>query len=131
MASLTWHNQQPIYLQLKDRLVAMILEDKLKAGDSLPSVRQIAAEYRVNPLTVSKAYQLLLAAEVVEKRRGLGMFVLADGGQKLLKLERQRFLMQQWPLIVQQIKRLKLDKDDLLATLEMPAKASKEENNHV
>ena len=109
-----WNDSQPIYRQLRDRVVAMILDGVLKEGDPLPSVRTVAAEYRVNPLTVLKGYQELVDEELVEKRRGLGMFV-KEGAQKLLlKSERQKFLSEEWPKISATIQRLGLTTNELL-----------------
>ena len=87
-----WNNSQPIYRQLRDRGVHMILDGVLKEGDPLPSVRNVAAEFRVNPLTVLKAYQQMVDEELVETRRGLGMFVKAGARELLLKGEREKFL---------------------------------------
>ncbi len=109
-----WNDNQPIYRQLRDKVVAMILEDVLKDGDALPSVRNVAAEYRLNPLTVLKGYQELVDDDLVEKKRGLGMFVTAGAKTQLLKKERQRFLDQEWPLVVASIDRLGLSLGDLL-----------------
>ncbi len=109
-----WNEDLPIYRQLRDRVVAMILEGVLGDGDALPSVRNVAAEYRLNPLTVLKGYQELVDEGLVEKKRGRGMFV-TDGAQKqLLKDERNRFLDKDWPQIVATIKRLGLEPDQLL-----------------
>src|SRR5215207_9596531 len=94
-----WNDTEPIYRQLHDRVVAMILDEVLKEGDSLPSVRNVAAEYRVNPLTVLKGYQQLVDEGVVESRRGRGMFVNAGARGLLLKGERQKFLENEWPRI--------------------------------
>src|SRR5215470_11325285 len=94
-----WNQHQPIYRQLRDRVVAMILEGALNEGDPLPSVRSVAAEYRVNPLTVLKAYQELVDEQLVETRRGLGMFVRAGTRDLLLKAEREKFLSEEWPRI--------------------------------
>src|SRR5512146_3547550 len=94
-----WNDNQPIYRQLRDRVVAMIRDGVLKEGASLPSVRNVAAEYRVNPLTVLKGYQQLVDEELVESRRGLGMFVKAGARKLLLQAERRRFLDQEWPRI--------------------------------
>ena len=110
-----WNDNQPIYRQLRDKVVAMILEDVLKDGDALPSVRNVAAEYRLNPLTVLKGYQELVDDDLVEKKRGLGMFVTAGAKTKLLKNERQRLLDQEWPLVVASIDRLGLSLEDLLS----------------
>src|ERR1700676_3494000 len=94
-----WNDSQPIYRQLRDRVVAMILDGILKEGDPLPSVRNVAADYRVNPLTVLKAYQQLAAEELVETRRGLGMFINAGARSILMRGERQKFLDEEWPRI--------------------------------
>jgi GntR family transcriptional regulator len=118
-----WNDGQPIYRQLRDRVVAMILEDVLKEGDPLPSVRSVAAESRVNPLTVLKAYQELAGEELVETKRGLGMFVKAGARDLLLEGERQKFLAEQWPRIAATIQRLGLTPQDLLAAA-ASAKAS-------
>src|SRR5499433_2541126 len=111
---LEWNDSQPIYRQLRDRVVAMILDGILKEGDALPSVRNVAADYRVNPLTVLKGYQQLVDEELVEKRRGLGMFVKAGARDLLLQGERQKFLADEWPRIHETIQRLGLDAKDLL-----------------
>src|SRR2546428_672212 len=109
-----WHDSQPIYRQLRHRVVAMILDGVLKEGDPLPSVRNVAAEYRVNPLTVLKAYQELVEEELVEKRRGLGMFVKDGAHKSLLKSERQKFLSEHWPRVNPTIQRIGLDPKELL-----------------
>ena len=110
-----WNDSQPIYRQLRDRVVAMILDGLLEEGDPLPSVRTVAADSRVNPLTVLKAYQNLVDEQLVEKRRGLGMFVKTDAKRQLLKDEREKFLSEQWPQIHATIRRLGLTAQDLLA----------------
>jgi GntR family transcriptional regulator len=109
-----WDDGQPIYRQLRDRVVAMILDGDLAEGDPLPSVRTVAAEYRVNPLTVLKSYQELADEQLVEKRRGRGMFINAGARALLLKAERDRFLADQWPRIHATIQRLGLDARELL-----------------
>jgi GntR family transcriptional regulator len=109
-----WNDSQPIYRQLRDRVVHMILDGVLKEGDSLPSVRNVASEYRINPLTVLKAYQGLVDEELVEKRRGLGMFVKDGARDLLLKGERQKFLNEQWPRVHATIQRLGLNTKELL-----------------
>jgi GntR family transcriptional regulator len=109
-----WNDGQPIYRQLRDRGVHMILDGVLKEGDPLPSVRNVAAEYRVNPLTVLKAYQQLVDEELVETRRGLGMFVKAGAREQLLKGERQKFLKEEWPRVAATIQRLGLSTKELL-----------------
>lgn len=103
-----WNDNQPIYRQLRDRVVAMILDDLLREGDPLPSVRSVATESRVNPLTVLKAYQQLVDENLVEKKRGVGMFVSAGARDLLLRGERQRFLEERWPEIRTTILRLGL-----------------------
>jgi GntR family transcriptional regulator len=108
-----WNEDQPIYRQLRDRVVAMILEEVLTDGDALPSVRNVAAEYRLNPLTVLKGYQELVDEGLVEKKRGRGMFVKEGARIRLLKAERQKFLEKEWPLVLATIERLDLDLADL------------------
>jgi GntR family transcriptional regulator len=109
-----WNDGQPIYRQLRDRVAAMILDGALKEGDPLPSVRSVAAEYRVNPLTVLKGYQQLVDEEFVESRRGLGMFVRAGARNLLLAGEREKFLVEQWPRVQETIQRLGLKAEELL-----------------
>jgi GntR family transcriptional regulator len=124
-----WNDSQPIYRQLRDLVVAMILDGVLKEGDPLPSVRNVAAEYRVNPLTVLKAYQQLGDEQLVEKRRGLGMFVKAGARDLLLQGERQKFLTEEWPRVAATIQRLGLNPKELLdaAVPRRPSKTAKEE----
>jgi len=110
-----WNEDQPIYRQLRDRVVAMILEGVLGDGDALPSVRNVAAEYRLNPLTVLKGYQELVDEGLVEKKRGRGMFVNEGARKELLKAERGRFLDKEWPKVLATIERLGLDAAALLA----------------
>src|SRR6185437_15265390 len=114
--SITWNDNAPIYRQLRDRVVAMILDGVLKQGDALPSVRQVAADFQLNPITVSKAYQELVDEQLVEKRRGLGMYVTDGARDALLKSERERFLREEWPRIRARIERMNLDLQKLLAT---------------
>src|SRR5438477_9235171 len=109
-----WNDNQPIYRQLRDRMVAMILDGVLKEGDPLPSVRNVAAEFRVNPLTVLKGYQELVDEELVEKRRGLGMFIKTGARSLLLQGERRKFLAEEWPRIQATIQRLGLKSEELL-----------------
>jgi GntR family transcriptional regulator len=109
-----WSDGPPIYRQLRDLVVARILEGELAAGDALPSVRTVAADYRVNPLTVLKAYQELVDAGLVETRRGRGMFVLGGAREALLATERRRFLTEEWPRVRATIQRLGLDPGELL-----------------
>ena len=125
-----WNDNQPIYRQLRDRVVAMILDGVLKEGDPLPSVRTVAADYRLNPLTVLKSYQELVDEELVEKRRGLGMFIKPGARNLLLRGERQKFLDEEWPKVHATIQRLGLDAEDLLnggATRRPKSKTKQEE----
>ena len=110
-----WHDNSPIYRQLKSRVVEMLLDGMLKPGDALPSVRQIAAEFRLNPITVLRAYQELADEELVEKRRGLGMYVIEGAQEKLLATERKQFIDHEWPAVVERMDRLGLNASDLLA----------------
>ena len=110
-----WSEDLPIYRQLRDRVVEMILEGVLSDGDALPSVRNVAAEYRLNPLTVLKGYQELVDEGLVEKKRGRGMFVTDGARRQLLKDERQRFVEKEWPKVLETIERLGLDAAELLA----------------
>lgn len=124
-----WNDSQPIYRQLRDRVVAMILDGILKEGDPLPSVRNVAAEYRVNPLTVLKGYQLLVDEGLVETRRGRGMFVNGGARGLLMDAERRRFLGEEWPRIQATIQRLGLKAAELLEreTGRSPADAAEPE----
>jgi GntR family transcriptional regulator len=115
MVTREWNDTQPIFRQLRDRVAAMILDGVLNEGDPLPSVRNVAADYTINPLTVLKAYQELVDEQLVETRRGRGMFVLGGARARLLAAERQRFLTDQWPGIHATIRRLGLTPDELLA----------------
>lgn len=113
--AMSWNDNAPIYRQLKDKVIAMILEGSLKEGDALPSVRQIAADFQLNPITVSRAYQELVDEQIVEMKRGLGMFVLDGAAQRLLASERERFLNEEWPATLERIRRLGIDVGALLA----------------
>jgi GntR family transcriptional regulator len=131
-----WNDNQPIYRQLRDRVVAMILDEVLKDGDVLPSVRNVAAEYRVNPLTVLKGYQQLSDEGLVETRRGLGFFINAGARNLLLQSERQKFLVEEWPRVSATIQRLGLKPEELLdgaakrrPKSAAPAKPDKEEEH--
>lgn len=122
-----WNEDQPIYRQLRDRVVAMILEGVLGDGDALPSVRNVAAEYRLNPLTVLKGYQELVDENLVEKKRGRGMFINEGARVQLLKDERSRFLEKEWPKVIATIERLGLDAAELLK--EKPNKDAGDDND--
>jgi GntR family transcriptional regulator len=114
MSDIQWSDGAPIYRQLKDRVIAMMLDGIIKPGDALPSVRQVAAQYQLNPITVSRAYQELADEALVEKRRGLGMFMTEEAARKLRGSERDRFLNEEWPLVLERIQRLGLTLEDLL-----------------
>ena len=109
-----WNDNAPIYRQLKERMIGMMLDGLLKPGDALPSVRQVAADYQLNPITVSRAYQELVDETLVEKRRGVGMYVTEGAAEKLLASERERFLREEWPAMMERIRRLGLDLEQLL-----------------
>src|SRR6476659_3112790 len=114
MTSITWSDGAPIYRQLKERVVAMMLDGILKPGDALPYARQVAAAYQLNTITVSRAYQELADEALVEKRRGLGMYVTEEASKKLLASERERFLREEWPLVLERIQRLGLSTEELI-----------------
>ncbi|OAM76997.1 GntR family transcriptional regulator [Devosia elaeis] len=120
-----FHTSQPIFVQIRQRLIGMILRRQVGEGDALPSVRQIAGELSVNPLTVTKAFEALVDIGVVEKRRGLGMFVTNGAREKLLAHERDKFLAEDWPRIAAQIKTLELDLQSLLSSAQKPQEAQK------
>ena len=109
-----WNDRQPIYQQLRERVIAMILEGTLKEGDPLPSVRTVAAEFRINPLTVLKSWQGLVDEQLVEKRRGRGMFITEGARKLLLDGERRRFLDEEWPRVQETIQRLGFTTEELL-----------------
>ena len=116
--SITWNDNAPIYRQLRDRVVAMILDGVLRPGDALPSVRQVAADFQLNPITVSKGYQELVDEQLVEKRRGLGMYVSEGARAALMKSERERFLKEEWPALFARIQRMNLDLGTLIKNAE-------------
>jgi GntR family transcriptional regulator len=108
-----WNDSQPIYWQLKERTVAMILDGTLPEGEALPSVRTVASEFQLNPITVSKSYQALVDEGLVEKRRGLGMFVRDGARKQLIESERAKFLNEEWPALLARIEQLGLNIDEL------------------
>lgn len=118
----TWNDDQPIYRQLRDRMVAMILEHALAEGDALPSARTVSAEYRINHLTVLKAYQELADEGLVENRRGVGLFVNPGARERLLRSERRRFLDDEWPRVRATIQRLGLSPEELLRAKSAPVR---------
>lgn len=111
-----WNDSQPIYWQLKERTVAMILDGTLAEGEALPSVRTVASEFHLNPITVSKSYQALVDDGLVEKRRGLGMFVRKGARASLVASERKKFLEEEWPAMINRIEQLGLRLEDLIET---------------
>lgn len=113
---ITWHDNTPIYRQLKTRLIQQILEGSMGEGEAAPSVRQVAGELQLNPITVSRSYQELQDEGILEKRRGVGLFVAVGARQALLEHERKRFLQDEWPLVMQRMKLLQLTLDDLPST---------------
>ncbi len=121
-----WTDDKPIYLQLKDKILAMIMDGVLSEGDALPSVRKVAVEYQINPITASKAYAELVDDGLVEKRRGLGMFILDGARENLLKAEQKAFLEVEWPKIIEQINRLGLNIHELLGTFDADAQNDNE-----
>lgn len=120
-----WNDSQPIYWQLKERTIAMILDRTLEEGDALPSVRTVASEFQLNPITVSKSYQALVDEGLVEKRRGLGMFVKEGARRQLIDSEREKFIREEWPAMVARIQQLGLSIEQLL----QQAQNEKEENS--
>lgn len=111
-----WDDNQPIYWQLREKTVAAILDGTLAEGEPLPSVRQVAVDFQINPLTVSKAYQSLVDDELVDKRRGVGMFVRNGARDQLLKSEREKFLQEEWPRLAARIEQLGLNLEELIHT---------------
>jgi|AntAceMinimDraft_12_1070368.scaffolds.fasta_scaffold41457_2 GntR family transcriptional regulator len=123
---ISWNDTDPIYRQLFDRMIELMLDGIFADGDALPSVRQIASDHRINPITVSKAYQMLVDDGLVEKRRGLGMFVVEGAADRLALVERHKFLTEEWPRVCVKIERLGLSTTDLLADLVRSANPAKE-----
>lgn len=115
--TIQWNDSQPIYWQLKERTIAMILDGTLTEGDALPSVRTVASDFQLNPITVSKSYQALVDEALVEKRRGLGMFVCIGARQKLTESERQKFINEEWPAMITRIRQLGLDINELIQSV--------------
>ncbi len=115
--SFQWNDKEPIYLQLKDKIKEMVLSGDIVESEALPSVRQVAMEYKINPITVSKSYQILVDEGLVEKRRGLGMFVQQGAMAKLQVNENQQFINEDWPKILTKIQHLNLDTSQLINSL--------------
>ncbi len=119
-----WNDRQPIYVQLRDHAIALILDGDLADGDALPSVRNVASDFQLNPITVSKAYQSLVDDDLVERRRGLGMFVRPGARERLLTAERERFMQREWPRMKERIVRLGIEPSELLAQLEVKGESN-------
>jgi GntR family transcriptional regulator len=115
--STEWNDSEPIYRQLKARVVSMLLEGRIAPGGQLPSVRQIAADFQLNPITVSKAYQELVVDGLIEMRRGMGMFVTEGASKKLLNSERERFMQEEWPKTIERMEQLGIDPEQLIAKI--------------
>lgn len=115
MTAIKWNDQQPIFRQLKEKVVELIIDGEVSEGEAVPSVRQVAADYQINPLTVSKAYQQLVDESILEKKRGLGMFVTESAREKLLESEKSHFLDIEWPKILRKIERLGLSIQNLVS----------------
>ncbi len=114
MTTITWNDQQPIFRQLKEKVIELIIDGEVSGGEAVPSVRQVAADYQINPLTVSKAYQELVDESILEKRRGLGMFVTETARQQLIESEKKHFLEVEWPKILERIERLGMSLESLV-----------------
>ncbi|MEP1744104.1 MAG: GntR family transcriptional regulator [Kangiellaceae bacterium] len=114
MTTITWNDQQPIFRQLKEKVIELIIDGEVSDGEAVPSVRQVAADYQINPLTVSKAYQELVDESILEKRRGLGMFVTESAREHLIESEKKHFLEVEWPKILERIERLGMNLQSLV-----------------
>lgn len=115
--NISWNDDQPIYRQLRDKMVGLILDGVYTEGDAIPSVRQVSSDYQINHLTVAKAYQELVDMGLVESRRGMGMYVLAGAREKLHGEEKQKFLQQELPQLLVRIAQLGISKTELIETL--------------
>ena len=113
-----WNDNTPIYQQLRDRIVSLIIQGDLTEGEAVPSVRQVSSDYRINHLTVAKAYQELMAEGLLEKRRGIGMFVLEGAQQKLLKKEQEKFLNSEFPELLRRSRRLGITRQQITELIE-------------
>ena len=109
--SIEWNDNLPIYRQLRDLVIERILDGSFPEGEAVPSVRQVASDYNINHLTVAKAYQELVDDGLLEKRRGLGMFVLSGAREMLTDNEQQKFLEEELPAFAEKVHRLGLDMD--------------------
>ena len=115
---MNWSDDQPIYRQLREKIVTLILSGAFKEGDSLPSVRQVASDYQINHITVSKAYQELVDMGVIEVRRGMGMYVLPNAQQKLHEMEKEKFITAEVPALLVRMRQLGVTKKELIAALQ-------------
>jgi GntR family transcriptional regulator len=115
--TITWNNQQPIYRQLHDKMVSLILQGVYPEGSPLPSVRQVSADFQINHLTVAKAYQELVDLGVVEAKRGMGMYVLPGAQEKLHTLEKEKFLQQELPNVITRMHQLGISKTELINSI--------------
>ena len=113
----SWNDDQPIYRQLRERIVGLMLTGVFKEGDPLPSVRQVASDYQINHLTVSKAYQELVDMQLVEARRGMGMYVMPGAQEKLHGIEKEKFLSSELPALLARIKNLGISTEELCAAI--------------
>lgn len=109
----TWNDNTPIYQQLRDRIVTLIIEGRLQEGEAVPSVRQVSSDYRINHLTVAKAYQELMSEGLLEKKRGIGIFVLTGARRKLLEQEREKFQKSEFPDLLKRIRRLGISRQQI------------------
>jgi len=127
MTRIKWNDQQPIFKQLKEKVIELIIDKEVSEGEAVPSVRQVAADYQINPLTVSKAYQELVDESILEKRRGLGMFVTEFAREKLLESEKRQFLEVEWPKMLMRVERLGLSIQSLISNKPDASRAGKVE----
>lgn len=108
-----WHQQLPIYQQLADQLAARLLDGELSEGEPMPSVRNLASRYLLNPLTVSRALQALDEDGLLEHRRGLGLYVRPGARERLRQAARDRFIATEWPALRARLQRLGITATDL------------------
>ncbi len=116
--TLQWNDDQPIYRQIRDKIVSLILQGVFNEGDAIPSVRQLASEYQINHLTVSKAYQELVLEQWVEKRRGLGMFVMAGARENIIQKERKKFMDDELPAFLLRLSELEVDSAEVIKKIQ-------------
>jgi GntR family transcriptional regulator len=114
----SWSDDVPIYRQLMGHLVGRILDQTYPEGAMLPSVRQLASDYEINPLTVAKAYKELARDGLTDKLRGEGLVVRKGVREALLRRERNKFLKEEWPVLRARLKRLGIDMKTLAETFD-------------